>query len=138
MSKRPSSPNRPALRLLLRRADQAAVAALVGFALVAMGVYLVGHWRGAGRLIEIDQAPPLAAQYLVDLNSAQWAELSQLPEIGETLGRRIVEARTSGGPFRSAEDLERRVPGIGPKTLEKIRPFLSLPPTATPIGKAPG
>jgi len=36
--------------------------------------------------------------------------------------RRIVEVRAAG-PFKSADDL-RRVKGIGPKTLEAIRPFV--------------
>jgi competence protein ComEA len=47
----------------------------------------------------------------------------QLPEIGEALAKGIVESREQDGPFASHDDLD-RVRGIGPKTLERIRPYL--------------
>ena len=46
-----------------------------------------------------------------------------MPGIGEQLARRIVAERTTGGPFRDWDDL-RRVRGIGPRTLEGMRPYL--------------
>ena len=52
------------------------------------------------------------------------AELQRLPNVGPVLAQRIILAR-SERPFRSLEDL-RRVPGIGPKTLEKLRPFVTF------------
>jgi competence protein ComEA len=108
---------------LLRRADQAAVAGLVAAALVAMVGWWIaqGGWRG--RLIEIDRAQPLAARFEVDVNVADWPELMQLPGIGDTLAHRIVKSRQMAGPFADLDDL-RRVQGIGPKTLEQIRPYL--------------
>ena len=60
----------PSRRQWLRRADQAAVAALVGFALVAMAGYFVQQWRTAGGVIDVDHASPLTAEYRVDINSA--------------------------------------------------------------------
>ena len=50
-------------------------------------------------------------------------ELAELPGVGETLARRIVEVRRERGPFADHEDL-RRVRGIGPRTLERLRPYL--------------
>jgi competence protein ComEA len=113
----------PHPRWLLRRADQVAVAALVIVVLVAMGGWWItqGGWRG--RLIEIDQASPLTAQFQVDINSADWPELMQLPGVGPTLAKRIVQSRQTAGPFADQDDL-RRVRGIGPKTMEQIRPYL--------------
>ena len=115
---------------LLRRADQAAVAALVVAALAAMAGWWIaqGGWRG--RLIEIDRAEPLTARFEVDVNAAEWPELAQLPGIGETLARRIVESRKTAGPFTSHDDL-RRVRGIGPKIFEQIRPYLRPMPGRT-------
>lgn len=107
----------------LRRADQATVAALVVAALVAMALYAWLRGGPRGTMIEIDRAPPRAARFRVDINVADWPELAQLPEVGETLARRIVAAREKDGPFASHEDLQ-RVPGIGPKTLERMRPYL--------------
>jgi competence protein ComEA len=108
---------------LLRRADQAAVAGLVLLALVGMGVYWFVQGGHRGQLIEIDRADPLTARYLVDINEAEWPEFAELPELGETLARRIVESRTAAGAFGDHEDLL-RVEGIGPRTLERLKPYL--------------
>jgi competence protein ComEA len=62
--------------------------------------------------------PPL------DVNAADEAELQRLPGVGPTLARRIVEAR-GNGPFKSPDDL-RRVKGIGPKTLDSLRPYITV------------
>jgi len=108
---------------LLRRAEQAAVASLVVVALAAMVNWRLSQGGWQGRLVEIDRAEPLVAQFEVDINSADWPELIQLPGIGETLARRIVASRETDGPFADNDDLC-RVPGIGPKTLDRIRPYL--------------
>jgi len=110
-------------RWLLRRADQVAVAALVVVALAAMGGWWTYHGGWRGELVEIDRAEPLAARFEVDINAADWPELMQLPGIGQTLAHRIIESRQTVGPFADNDAL-RRVPGIGPKTLEQIRPYL--------------
>ena len=100
-----------------------AVAALVVVALAAMAGWWIAQGGLGGRLIEIDQAEPLTASFQVDINTADWPELMQLPGIGQTLARRIIESRQKAGPFVDQEDL-RRVRGIGPKTFERIRPYL--------------
>src|SRR3954463_12306631 len=87
-------------RPVLRRMDQAAVAALVTLALVGMGVYWVVQGGPRGELIQIDRADPLTARFQVDINKAEWPELAELPDVGETMARRIVESRTVQGPFR--------------------------------------
>jgi competence protein ComEA len=120
-AKQPATGGGP--RPLLRRGDQATVAALVLVALVAMGVYWFIQGGPRGELIQIDRAEPLEAKYLVDINRAEWPEFAELPEVGELMARRIVESRAADGPFRDHEDL-RRVRGIGPLTLETLRPYL--------------
>jgi competence protein ComEA len=110
-------------RPVLRRMDQAAVAALMALALVGMGVYWLAQGGPRGELIQIDRAEPLTARYLVDINKAEWPELAELPDIGETLAQRIVDSRQTQGAFRDHDDL-RRVRGIGPRTLEKMKPYL--------------
>jgi competence protein ComEA len=67
----------------------------------------------------------------VNPNTATAAELAALPGIGEVRAQRIVDYRTSryekadadGPAFRCAEDLA-AVHGIGPKTVERLRPML--------------
>lgn len=60
----------------------------------------------------------------VDINSGTLAELQNLPGIGPKLAQRIIDERVKS-PFTSVDDL-RRVSGIGPKTLEKLRPFVKV------------
>jgi competence protein ComEA len=103
--------------------DQAVVAGLVVLALLGMAAYWVVQGGPRGELIEIDRARPLAAKYLVDINRAEWPEFAELPDVGETLARRIVESRRAAGEFRDHNDL-RRVRGIGPRTLERLEPYL--------------
>jgi competence protein ComEA len=108
---------------LLTPSDQRVIAALVTMALVCMATSWLNRDGLSSGLVEIDQAPRLKAKFQTDVNAAEWTELMQLPEIGQSLARGIVESRERDGPFASHDDLD-RVPGIGPKTLERIRPYL--------------
>jgi competence protein ComEA len=103
--------------------DQVAVALLVLSALAAMAVYWFASGGHRGQLIEIDRAPPLQAVFLVNINEAAPAELTQLPGIGKELARRIVVSREREGRFLEERDLL-RVNGMGARTLERIHPFL--------------
>ena len=111
------------LAAILRRADQAAVAAILVFCLILLAGYWIQSGALRGRLIEIDRAPRQTVEFRLDLNRADWPELTSLPGVSETLARRIVKSRQRAGPFRSVEELD-RVNGIGPKSIERIRPFL--------------
>ena len=108
---------------LLRRADQATVAVLVLAGLAGSVGWWVSQGGLQGRLIEVERAQPRTASFQVDLNRAGVPELVQLPGIGETLAKRIVESRETDGAFLDHDDL-RRVRGIGPKTLDNLRPHL--------------
>ncbi len=121
--------------LLLRRLDQVAVAVLVLAALAGIGAYWTAQGGFQGRLIEIDRAIPQTVAFEVDINAAGWPELAALPNIGETLARRIVESRETDGPFLEIEDL-RRVRGIGARTFEQLRPYLRpIPPGGNVAGR---
>jgi competence protein ComEA len=63
---------------------------------------------------------------VVSLNLATAEELERLPGVGPVLARRIVEDRARHGQYTRPEDLL-RVKGIGPKKLEKLRPYLRVP-----------
>jgi competence protein ComEA len=65
----------------------------------------------------------------IDVDRASEAELLRLPGIGPALAGRIVAERAAGGAFGGPDGLL-RVRGIGPKTLERIRPYLT--PATTP------
>ena len=57
-------------------------------------------------------------QDLLDLNTATEKELQSIKGIGPVLAERII----AGRPYKTVDDLI-KVKGIGPKKLEKIRPY---------------
>ena len=132
----PDRPRTPAAapRLWLRRADQGAAALLTAGSLLVIAVYWFAQGGQRGGLIEIDRANRQSVQFVVDVNQAQWPELANIPGVGEELARRVVEDRTTRGPYRTVRDL-RRVRGIGAITLERLKPYLApLPDDASVAG----
>jgi len=93
-------------------------------AVLAISVYWVARYLNQDRLIEIDTADQLNANFTVDLNTASWPEIIVLPEIGETTARAIVAERERGGPFTDLDDMAHRVHGVGPRLLEQITPYV--------------
>ncbi len=69
-------------------------------------------------------ATPLPA-HRINPNAAARAELMLLPGVGPTLAGYIVRHRVRA-PFRSPTDLD-DVPRIGPRTVEKLAPWLTFP-----------
>lgn len=63
----------------------------------------------------------------IDINRASASELTVLPQIGEALAARIVEDRERNGPYGTMDELV-RVPMIGPRTVERIRPYAVAEP----------
>lgn len=61
----------------------------------------------------------------VSVNAATAAELEAVPGIGPVLASRIVAYREANGPFRDVEGLI-EVSGIGPRTLERLAPHLTV------------
>ena len=66
-----------------------------------------------------------AADGKINVNTASLAQLMELPGIGEKKAQAIMDYRTQHGAFRQVEDLE-NVKGIGPKMLEKMKPYVGL------------
>ena len=75
-------------------------------------------------------------EFQLDVNTAGWVEWMQLEWIGEATARKIVADRETNGPFKSVDDVA-RVKGIGPATLEKIRPWLTCDPPTPAAAPAP-
>ena len=133
MGKRRQKPDeRLSLRWVLRRGDQLLIASILVLAVTLGGAYYGWQSMRSVQYIDIDEAPSVEFQFLVDVNQADWPELAQLPGIGETLAKRIVASREAQGPFLDHSDLQ-RVRGIGPRTVESLRGFLVPMPTAEAI-----
>lgn len=87
-------------------------------------------FRGYGASSGAKPTEPASAA-LTDLNRAGRAELEQIPGVGPSLSKQIAEHRQTRGPFKSVEEL-RQLKGVGPATLEKMRPFLRVDPLDVP------
>jgi hypothetical protein len=102
---------------------------------------------------ESPDPPPArpATQVKINPNTAEWWELDELPGIGEVKARAIVayreefrSAALAANPraepppaFQKAEDLA-QVKGIGPATVEKMRPMLTFDDAVVPPSSGSG
>ncbi len=69
--------------------------------------------------------PAMAAQPVVNVNTADTETLVQLPRIGPAVAQRIVEFREQNGRFKTKQDLM-LVRGIGERTYELLEPYVVL------------
>lgn len=90
---------------------------------LSIGLGLIGREDAAPAGATPTPTPTL----VVDPNEAPERVLVALPRLGPVLAGRIVEARERS-PFRSVEDLDARVKGIGPVTIQGLRPHLHVAP----------
>jgi competence ComEA-like helix-hairpin-helix protein len=72
-----------------------------------------------------DGAPDPSDAFPININAADAALLKLLPGIGPAYSKRIIEYRERNGLFTDIEQLE-NIRGIGPKTLDKLRPNVVL------------
>jgi hypothetical protein len=86
----------------------------------------------AGEPIPVDRRRAAAVAERVDPNLAGIGSLLRLPAIGRIRAEAILAYRAAHGPraFGCAEDLA-AVKGIGPATVLRVAPYLSLPLRAT-------
>ena len=61
----------------------------------------------------------------VNINTADMSELQSVPGIGPATAQKIIEYREHNGKFKSVEDIL-NVSGIGDKTLENMRPYITV------------
>lgn len=103
------------------RSAQGAAALFLLLALFLLGwhAWSVQRWNCRPAILEADALFSPS----IDLNQADRAQLLQLPHVGESLARRIEAYRSEHHGFHEVDEL-RRVNGIGPKTMEKLRPFV--------------
>lgn len=66
-----------------------------------------------------------AAGAKINLNTADATALDALPGVGPSTAAKIVADRQQNGPFKSPDDLG-RVPGIGPKKLDALKPLICV------------
>jgi hypothetical protein len=125
------------------------IALILGGRLVrhALLVDPAGGWREPGWLEERLPATPEAVapsavvrarlpSVPLNPNTSCVDSLCLLPGIGPALAERIVAAREAGLRFARARDLQ-EVRGIGPRTVERLAPYLSFPASDTASAAEP-
>lgn len=71
------------------------------------------------------QQSAASAAGVININTADVAQLSLLPRIGEKAAQRIVDYRKEHGAFKKTTDLM-QVKGVGEKSFEVLRPYLTV------------
>ena len=89
----------------------------------------------AGEKAAPSQETP-ALQGKLNINTASLKQIKLLPGIGKKTAAMILDYRTSNGNFKTVEDLL-KIKGLGKKTLEKCRPYLTLAGETTLAKKKP-
>ena len=109
---------------------------LSGALLVGSAVAVVDHHRPdhledfhvVPQAVEVPPAAPESAIHLpppmVSINQATRTELESLPHIGPKTAAAIIAHREAHGPFAAVDDLT-AVKGIGPRTVERLRPLVT-------------
>ena len=117
------------LDFLGRYKPQIVISFLVVLVLIGGAFYAARGSENSPKVVYSASLEEVAAEanepLLVDINTADAEELDELPEVGPSTAQEIVDHRQSNGLFRTVDELE-EVSGIGPKTLEKIKPFAEV------------
>jgi competence protein ComEA len=79
-------------------------------------------------------AQSAASSGVVNINTADAAQLSLLPRVGIKAAQRIVEYRSQHGPFQKATDLM-QVKGFGEKSFERLSKYITLEGKSTLTSK---
>src|SRR3990167_9958087 len=74
----------------------------------------------------------LLADHSININIADVAALDTVPEIGPAIAQRIIDYRTTNGPFAKIEDIQ-NVSGIGESTYADIAPLITVGDTVTAV-----
>ena len=77
------------------------------------------------QIVVLDTSQLTADSGYVSLNSASAAKLEELPGIGPSTAKKIIDYRQKIGSFSSVEQII-EVPGVGKKLLEQVRDQLTL------------
>ena len=62
---------------------------------------------------------------MININTADSTELQQITGVGPVTAEKIIRYREENGSFRTVDDLT-NVSGIGEKTLEKMKPQITV------------
>lgn len=103
-------------RIPNRKARKFAIAAVIAFGILSAVLWL---YRDVSSITA--DFGPSEGSLIVNVNTATVVQLRSVPGIGATRAAQIV----AGRPYEQVDDLE-RIAGIGGKTLDSLRPFVTV------------
>jgi competence protein ComEA len=83
------------------------------------------------------QSTTAAPSGVVNINTADASQLAYLPHVGVKAAQRILDYRKAHGSFAKVTDLM-EVKGIGEKSFERLRPYLTVDGKTTLAEKVHG
>ena len=100
---------------------------ITGLGMFLFCIFLMAYLVCLGINISEPLNPRLEIQKksLMNVNTATWSELLQIPGITETVAWNIVKHRELNGDYSSVDQLS-NIKGIGKKSLEKIKSYVAL------------
>jgi len=75
--------------------------------------------------VELEDSEAVPGEEKLDLNAASLAQIERIPGIGFIHAQRIVNYRTTSGPFKELDELE-KVPGLTPDMIEDLKDYLTV------------
>lgn len=81
--------------------------------------------QSIGEGIIMQEESNSSSNTIININLANETELEELPGIGASIARRIIEYRNKNGKFKSIEDIK-NVTGIGDSKFEKIKSLIRV------------
>jgi len=95
------------------------------FIVIGIGINLKTQEKPKVEIIKNTQAAKPTSNGLVNINTADLAQLDTLPGIGPVTAKKIVDYRLLNGSFKKIEDIQ-KVSGIGPKKYADIVAKISI------------
>jgi competence protein ComEA len=91
---------------------------------ILVTVFLIASMSAAAFAADV-QASASAPAGVVNINTADAAQLSLLPRVGMKAAQRVVDYRTAHGPFQKTTDIM-QVKGFGDKSFERLSAYITV------------
>lgn len=116
---------------MIRNSEKLFISILAGIFLLALSCILLLRCFGIELgTVSLSRSPrkeniSFICDGKLNINEATEVHLTQLPGVGTTLAKRIVQYRNSHGEFESSEDLL-KIKGMNKRTVESIEPYITF------------
>jgi competence protein ComEA len=93
--------------------------------LIVLAVILIATISSAAMAADVQPVPAATATGVVNINTADNAQLSLLPRVGAKAAQRIADYRKEHGNFKKTSDLM-QVKGFGEKSFERLAAYVTI------------